>query len=115
MRSLNRVILLGTLGPKGAIITFTPSGAPYASFEIHLTEPGANGKEFTTRIDCQCFRKKAEAALEIAPGTAVLFEGALKKRKVGEVWQVYVSGFELVPMVSNPTPAASSDDSDLPF
>ena len=114
MRSLNRVILLGTLGPKGAILTFTQSGAPYASFEIYLAELGANGKEFTTRIDCQCFGKKAEAALEIAPGTAVLFEGSLKKRKREERWEVYVSGFALVPMASSPTPHPPSDE-DLPF
>src|SRR5215468_10749066 len=102
-------MLLGTLGPKGVTMTSTSNGAACASLELHLSEPGANGKEFTTRIDCQCFGKRAEAASAIPPGTAVLFEGKLAKRKgKNDQWEVVVSGFELVPMTSSPTPGDDS-------
>jgi hypothetical protein len=110
MRSLNRCIFIGALGPEGATIRYNQNGTPCASFELWLEDPGPNGKTFSTRIPCECWGKKAEQASELPPGTPVLFEGSLKKHKVAETWQWFVSGFELVPMASSPAPTAAASE-----
>lgn len=101
--SVNRVVLLGTIGKYGMEVRYAPSGTPYASFTLVLSEQGQDGKDYTTLVPCEVWGKKAEAAGELDAGQLVLFEGKLKKRQKGEQWELLVSGFEITPVL---TPAA---------
>jgi single-stranded DNA-binding protein len=96
--SVNRVVLLGTVGRYGVTVHYATTGTPCASFALAVSEQGQDGKDYTTLIDCQVWGKKAEAAGELDAGQLVLFEGKLAKRKKGEQWEVVVAGYELVPL-----------------
>jgi single-stranded DNA-binding protein len=96
--SVNRVILLGTISKHGVEVSFVGSGTAKASFTLVLSEQGSDGKLHETYINCECWGKKAEAAGDLVPGQSVVFEGKLSKRKKGEIWEMIVSGFEVVPV-----------------
>ncbi len=98
--SVNRCLLLGTIGRQGVTVRYLDSGQPCASFTLVLAEVGQDGREHLTLVECQCFGKKAEAASEIDAGTVVLFEGKLSKRRKGEKeWELVVSGYEVTPLL----------------
>jgi hypothetical protein len=104
--SVNRVVLLGTIGKYGVDVRFSNNGTACASFMLVCAEAGQDGKEHTTLVPCEVWGKKAEAAGELEAGQLVLFEGKLRKRQKGEnQWELCVSGFEVTPVVV-PTPAA---------
>ena len=96
--SVNRVVLLGTIGQYGVEVRYGTNGTPCASFTLVVGEQGADGTAFTTLIPCQCWGKKAEAASDLDAGQTVLFEGKLAKRRKGDGWELCVSGFEVLPV-----------------
>ena len=100
--SVNRVVLVGTMGKYGVLLKYAPSGTACASFTLVLTEPSQDGKYYSTLIPCECWGRKAEAASELEPGQLCAFEGKLAKRKKGETWELVVSGFDVTLL----TPAA---------
>ena len=103
--SVNRCILLGTISKYGVEVRYSPSGQPCASFVLVLPEVGQDSREHVTLISCEVWGKKAEAASEIEAGALVLFEGRLQKRRKGDGWELYVSGWEVTPIL---TPVAVS-------
>ena len=60
--SVNRVLLLGRLGRRGAELRYNTNGSPCASFTIDLVEVSSTGQCYTTYIACECWGKKAEAS-----------------------------------------------------
>lgn len=102
--SVNRVVLLGTIGKYGVEVRYATSGTKCASFTLALSEQGQDGKTYTTLIPCEIWGKKAEATGELDAGQLVLFEGKLKKRQKGEQWELLVSGFDVTPVLA-PAPA----------
>jgi Single-strand binding protein family len=100
MASVNRVILLGTIGKYGIDMRYSSSGTACAAFTLAVVEVGQDGKEHTTLVPCECWGKKAEGVSELEAGALVLFEGKLVKRKKGEAWELIVSGFEVTPIAA---------------
>lgn len=99
--SVNRVVLLGTIGRYGVEVRYATTGVPCASFMLVLIELGQDGQEHKTIVPCEVWGKKAEATGDIEPGTLVLFEGRLRTRKNGEnQWGMYIVGFEVVPVLA---------------
>jgi single-stranded DNA-binding protein len=96
--SVNRVVLLGTIGKYGVTVKYATSGTPCASFTLIVSEQGQDGKEHATYVECEVWGKKAEAAGELDAGQLCLFEGRLRKRQKGELWEMIVSGFEVCPI-----------------
>jgi primosomal replication protein N len=96
--SVNRVVLLGTIGKHGIELRYAPGGAACASFLLVVTEQSQDGKDYATLIPGECWGKRAEAASELDAGALVLFEGKLAKHKKGEAWEMVVSGFEVQPV-----------------
>jgi len=101
---VNRVVLCGTIGKYGVEVRYAPSGTPYASFLLVVTEQGQDGKDHATLIPCEVWGRKAEAAGDCDAAQLVLFEGKLKKRQKGEQLELIVSGFEVTPITA-PVPA----------
>src|SRR5262245_49629058 len=99
MGSVNRVVLVGTIGQYGVEVRYATSGAPCASFMLMVSEQGQDGQVHRTLVGCECWGRRAEAAGELDAGQLVLFEGKLKRVKKGEDWQLVVSGFDLTPLV----------------
>lgn len=95
---VNRVVLLGTIGKYPPSLHYAPSGTACASCHLVIPEPAQDGQWFSTLVPCEVWGKRAEAASLLAPGTLVLFEGKLQKRKKGEAWELIVSGFDLRPL-----------------
>jgi single-stranded DNA-binding protein len=93
--SVNKVLLVGILSPKGVEVRYLDSGTAVASFALELPEPGQDGKMYKTLVFCEVYGKRAEAASEIAPGAVCAFEGKLRRQKRGEHWETVVAGFEL--------------------
>ena len=98
LASVNRVILLGTIGKYGCEVRYHPSGTACASFTLVVSEVGQDGKHYDTFVPCEVWGKKAEAASAVEAGQCVLFEGKLAKRRKGEQWELVVSGFEVTPI-----------------
>jgi primosomal replication protein N len=95
---VNRVTLLGVIGKYGVTIKYAPNGTPCTTFLLEVRERGQDGKEYSTLVECECWGKRAEAAGELKAGQLVLFEGRLRKRQKGELWETIVSGFEVCPI-----------------
>jgi len=95
---VNRVVLLGTIGNYGVSVKYANSGTPCASFTLVVREQGQDGREHATFVECEVYGRKAELAGELAAGQLVLFEGRLRKRQKGEIWETIVSGFEVCPI-----------------
>lgn len=101
--SINRVVLVGLIGKYGVEVRFNTNGTACATFMLALGETGQDGKEYTTLVPCEIWGKKAESAGEVEAGAVVVFEGKLRRRSKGEnQWEMVVSGFELIPIVSSP-------------
>ena len=75
---------------------------PCASFTLALVELGQDQREHLTLVPCAVWGKHAEAASELEPGQLVLFEGKLARRKKGEQWELFVSGFDVTPIGAPP-------------
>jgi len=103
--SVNRVILLGQISRSGIEVRYSPSGSPCASFVLVLPEVGQDRREHVTLIPCEVWGKKAETVGELDAGVLVLFEGRLQKRRKDGGWELYVSGWEVTPIL---TPVAVS-------
>lgn len=102
--SVNRVILLGTIGKYGVTVSYVGTGTPRAAFVLVVTELGQDGKEHATLVDCEVWGKKAEAASELDAGCLVVFEGKLRKRQNKEhQWEMIVSGFDVTPIAAQPS------------
>jgi single-stranded DNA-binding protein len=108
MGCINRVILCGTMSRHGVTVSYNQSGTPCARFTLDLTETGQDGKPHTLYVDCECWGKRAEAAVEIDAGQLCLFEGRLGRRKKGETWDWGVSGFEVAAVLGPVAPAVGS-------
>lgn len=97
--SVNRVVLLRTISKYGVTVRYLESGQPCASFALVLVEVGQDGKEHLTLVECQCYGKRAETVGELDAGVLVLFEGRLQKRKKEGGWELYVSGYDVTPVL----------------
>src|SRR5215218_2635753 len=111
LASVNRVVLLGTIGTYGMEVRYSTTGTPCASFMLVMTGQGQDGKDHAVLVPCEVWGKKAEAAGEIEAGTLALLEGKLKKRPKGDnQWELIVSGFEVTPVLV-PAGASSHEES----
>lgn len=100
-QSVNRVVLLGTVGKYGVQIRYAPSGAVCASFSLVLTEETVDHKYFSTVVPCEVWGRKAEQlSTELHPGQRVCFEGKVTRRKRGEAWDFAITGFDCTPITS---------------
>jgi primosomal replication protein N len=100
--SVNRVVLLGTIGKYGVTMSFHTTDTPKASFTLVLTEKGQDGQYYSTLVPVEIWGKHAEAVSDLEPGTVVLFDGKVARRKKGEQYELVMSGLDLTPI----TPAA---------
>jgi len=98
--SVNRVVLLGSVGKNGVEVRPNTSGASCASFTLVLTELGQDGKTHVQLISCEVWGKKAALAQDLEAGQLVLFEGKLRRVKRGESWETVVAGFDVTPVLS---------------
>lgn len=99
--SVNRVVLVGTMGKYGVEVRYSASGTPCASFLLALGEVGQDGKEYLTLVPCEIWGKHAEKAGEVEAGTVVIFEGKLRKRQKGEgQWEMVVGGMQLTTLLA---------------
>jgi hypothetical protein len=101
MVCVNRCILVGTISPYGVERRTALSGTACAAFVLVLHEVSQDGKTYSTRLPCEVWGKKATAASELAPGTLVLFEGKLVRRKQGEQWEMVVAGWDVTPLAQS--------------
>jgi len=110
--SVNRVLLVGTIGKYGTALRYALSGSACTSFLLCVTEQGHDQQYFSTLIPCEVWGKKAEAASEVEAGQLVLFEGKVARRKKGEsTYELVISGFEVTPIeASNPAPSGVNSD-----
>jgi single-stranded DNA-binding protein len=92
--SINKCILLGTIGRQGVEVSYHGQGTAKAAFALVLTEPGSDGHAHQAWYPCEIWGKRAEQIGELEPGALLLVEGKLKRVKQGEVWTTVVSGFE---------------------
>ena len=98
--SVNRVVLLGTIGKYGMQMRFAPTGAACAAFSLVLTEKTQDGRHFSTVVPCEVWGKHAEAAADLQPGQLCVFEGKVSRKKKGEIWEFCVAGFDVTPIVA---------------
>ena len=99
--TVNRVVLLGTIGKQGVEVRYSTNGTPCATFMLLLVEAAQDGKHYTTLVPCEIWGKRAEAAAECEAGQLVVFEGKIRKRAKGEnQWELVVGGFELTPITA---------------
>lgn len=99
MGGVNRVVLVGVIGRYGVTVKYANNGTPCASVSIAVSEPGQDGKDHTTYVECEVWGRHAERCSELTPGQLVSFEGRLRKRPKGEgQWELIVSGFEVTPI-----------------
>jgi len=94
--SVNRVVLLGTVGKYGATLSYAPSGSACCKFMLLCVEKTVEHKHFTTAIPCEIYGRRAEAiSADLAPGQVVLYEGKISRKKRGEQWEFSVAGFDV--------------------
>jgi len=85
MKSVNKVILIGTLG-KDPEVKYTPSGTAYAKFSMATNErykdkTSGDWKERTEWHNIVCWQRTAEIAGEyLKKGRSVYIEGRLQTR-----------------------------------
>jgi single-stranded DNA-binding protein len=104
--SVNRVVLLGTIGKHGVEVRFSTNGSPCASFVLVLAETRQDGKAHLIFQDCEVWGKKAEGIGELEPGALLVLEGKLAKRKKGEGWETIVTALDATAILT-PTPASA--------
>jgi single-stranded DNA-binding protein len=95
--SVNRVVLLGTIGKAGVEVSYLTTGTPKATYILVVSERRGE-KEFSLYLPCEVYGKGAEAAGECTAGQLVVCEGKLGQRKKGETWEMVVQSFELKPL-----------------
>ena len=95
MASINKVILCGTVSPRGVEMRFTPTGAACAAFQLIVSELGSDGKEHVLYQPCEVYGERAELVRETPAGALCLFEGKLARRKKGEQWETIITGYDL--------------------
>jgi len=78
-----------------------------ASFYLACSEVWGDEKAHTAYIPCEVLGKRAEAVTHLAPGTAVVVDGKIMRRKVGERWETVVGCWDLAPIT---VPATSAED-----
>lgn len=79
--SLNRVTLIGTTGKYGFSLKTNSNGTTSASGSITISEQGKDGKAFESFYPVEVFGQHAARASDLQPGTLILIEGKLGKRK----------------------------------
>ena len=77
---VNRVVLAGVIGQRGAEVVFQSAGNAVASFTLVLQEPGKNAQLFLLYVPVETFGKGAENVGELLPGQAALVDGNLRWR-----------------------------------
>jgi single-stranded DNA-binding protein len=103
--SINKVFLMGTVSTRCTAIRWNANGTACTTFSLVLTEVAQDGRLFTVQIPCEAWGKGAEKTADLAPGQLVLFEGKVKRVRIGERWEVVVSGFEATPVEVSPPSA----------
>jgi single-stranded DNA-binding protein len=97
--SMNRVWLCGTLGQYPFTLRYLPSGSAVATGSLTVTETGRDGREYNLFIAIEAYGSKAEAVSELQPGTLVMVEGKLSRRKArDEKWELCVSTYDVQPL-----------------
>jgi hypothetical protein len=71
---------------------------------LALTETWPDGTERLLFIPIEVMGRKAEAVTALAPGTAVVVDGRLMRRKVGDRWETIVGCWDLTPITVPVTP-----------
>lgn len=98
--SLNHVTLIGAISQYGVEARQAANGTAYAAFTLALTETTPAGQTYTTLIPCECWGRRHPEVLPLAPGTPVVIEGKLARRKKGDAWDLVVSSFSVSPLAS---------------
>jgi single-stranded DNA-binding protein len=96
--SVNKTIVVGCVGTKGFELCYAPTGTASASFDLACAEVWGDEKVHTTYIPCEVRGKKAEAVADIAPGTPVILDGKVMRRKVNDRWETLIACWDLVPL-----------------
>mgnify|MGYP001333865232 CR=1 FL=1 len=117
--SVNRVLLVGTLGKYGYELRATSNGTSVANCMIQTSELGQNGQEYVTLTPCEVWGKLAEAQTGLAPGDVVMVEGALKRKKgrTEGQWEtvVNVSRMGRLSGSGSAPGAVGGEEDDIPF
>jgi hypothetical protein len=98
--SLNKVVLLGAIGPRGVEMAYGASGAPYAVFVLQLDDLGTDGKLYRTYAPCEIHGRHSEEAVALAPGQLCLIDGRLRWRRGqdGDKGSLIVHAWQAVPI-----------------
>jgi single-stranded DNA-binding protein len=96
---MNKCFLTGTVGRDGATLRYSQGGAACASFLLIVRKQSAEGKWFSLLVPIEVWGKKAEAlASDLEPGTAVMLDGEISKRKRGESWELLITSYDVTPL-----------------
>ena len=98
---VNRVLLIGVIGKRGIEVKYGTGGGATASFHLAVAETWADGTTHLAYFPTEVVGKHAERAAELAPGTAVVVDGRLVRRKRGETWETQIVCWDL-PTISVP-------------
>ena len=96
--SINKCILLGTIGKQGVEVSYHGQGTAKAAFMLVVSELGSDGKEHQLWQPVEIWGKRAEQVGELDAGALVLVEGKLRRIKRGENWETVVSGWDCTPL-----------------
>lgn len=97
--SLNRVALLGTTGKYGFTLKTSANGTTSASGSITISESTKDGKAFESFYSVEVFGQHAARASALQPGTLILIEGKLGKRKSKDgTYETIVSCYDVKPL-----------------
>jgi single-stranded DNA-binding protein len=102
--SINHVVLLGSISPRGIEVRYATSGTPCASFMVVLTETGSDGKPHQLWQPVEIWGKKAEQVGELEPGAVVVIDGKLRRVKKGAEWETVIAAWDCMALT---TPAAA--------
>ena len=101
--SINKCFLVGALGTRGIEVHQTATGASIASFYLVCGEVGGDGKTYTTLVPCEAMGKRVDSLTDLVPGTPIMVDGKLLRRKVSDRWETVVGCWDVVP-ISVPAP-----------
>jgi Single-strand binding protein family len=96
--SVNRVLLLGTISPRGVEVSYHGQGTAKAAFMLVVSELGQDGKAHQLWQPVEIWGKRAEQIGELDAGTLVLVDGKIRRTKKGESWETVVSGWDCTPL-----------------
>jgi single-stranded DNA-binding protein len=106
--SVNKCILVGTIGTKGFEVRYNTNGTAVAAFFLACAEQWTDGKEHLTLIPCEVLGRRAEVAAEMEPGTAVCVDGKVLRRRVGDRYETVIACWDLVPVTVPATPVEAA-------